>query len=80
MGVKRIIKKAVTTLGIKSGDRLPAGRYRLHGSAEAKIQPSEITHMFQPEHLFNPQISGNSVPSVLTLLLVMATIRYLRIE
>lgn len=36
MGIKQIIKKAVTTLGIKSGDRLPAGHYRLHGSAEAK--------------------------------------------
>ena len=35
MGIKRIIKKAVTALGIKR-DRLPGGHYRLHGSAEAK--------------------------------------------
>lgn len=36
MGIKRIIKKAANTLGIKSKDHLPTGHYRLHGSAEAK--------------------------------------------
>ncbi len=36
MGIKRIIKKAVSLLGIKSRDRLAAGHYKLHGSAEAK--------------------------------------------
>jgi acetyltransferase-like isoleucine patch superfamily enzyme len=36
MGIKQIIKKAVSSLGIKSRDRLPAGYYKLHGSAEAK--------------------------------------------
>ena len=36
MGIKRIIKKAGTALGINSNHRLPAGHYRLHGTAEAK--------------------------------------------
>lgn len=36
MGIKQTIKKAFTALGIKRTDRIPEGRYRLHGSAEAK--------------------------------------------
>jgi acetyltransferase-like isoleucine patch superfamily enzyme len=37
MGIKNIIKKSAIALGIKKRkDPLPVGRYRLHGSAEAK--------------------------------------------
>jgi acetyltransferase-like isoleucine patch superfamily enzyme len=36
MGIKQTIKKAFTSLGIKRTERIPVGRYRLHGTAEAK--------------------------------------------
>jgi Acetyltransferase (isoleucine patch superfamily) len=36
MGIKKFIKKLAIAFGIKSNDPLPAGHYRLHGSAKAK--------------------------------------------